>query len=164
MNEDVKRLSMEDFNRICLDCGLVPNEEKNKYYNNEASYFSRVHPVSKKPVEVAYYEDFIDDDDTYLYVGAHGVGSILEKDYCQFSTSYLRIKESELRTSIEKVKKLLDEELEARKSTNVPLHSLADFLAHADIDTKKVSVELSVPFQEFIDKLSESPVIKIKID
>ena len=164
MSEDIKRLSMDEFNRICLDCGLVPNEAKNKYYNNEASYFNLVHPVSKNPVEVAYYEDFIDDDDTYLYVGAHGVGSILKKDYCQFSTSYLGIKESELRTSIDKVKKLLDEELEARKSTKVPLHSLADFLAHADIDTQKVSVELSVTFQEFIDKLSESPVIKIKFD
>lgn len=164
MNEDIKRLSMEDFNRICLDCGLVPNEAKNTYYNNEASYFNLVHPVSKTPVEVAYYEDFIDDDDTYLFVGAHGVGSILEKDYCQFSTSYLRIEESELRTSIEKVKKLLDEELEARKSADVPLHSLVDFLAHADIDTQKVRVELSVPFHEFIEKLTENPVIKIKFD
>lgn len=162
MNEDIKRLSMEDFNRICLDCGLVPNEEKNTYYNNEASYFNLVHPVSKTPIEVAYYEDFIEDDDTYLYIGAHGVGSILEKNYHQISTSYLRIEESEIRTSIEKVKKLLDEELEARKSSNVPLHSLVDFLAQADIDT--VSVELSVPFQEFIDKLTESPVIKIKFD
>ncbi len=51
---------MEDFNRICLDCGLIPNEAKNKEYNNEASYFNLVHPLSEQPIEVAYYEDFID--------------------------------------------------------------------------------------------------------
>ena len=53
------KLSMETFNRICLDCGLVPNEAKNKEYNNEASYFDLVHPLSEQPIEVAYYEDFI---------------------------------------------------------------------------------------------------------
>lgn len=37
MNEKNKRCSMENFNRICLDCGLVPNESKNTMYNNEAS-------------------------------------------------------------------------------------------------------------------------------
>ena len=41
---------MEDFNRICLDCGLVPNESKNTMFNNEASYFDLVHPLSEEPI------------------------------------------------------------------------------------------------------------------
>ena len=51
MNEKNKRCSMENFNRICLDCGLVPNESKNTMYNNEASYFDLVHPLSEQPIE-----------------------------------------------------------------------------------------------------------------
>lgn len=163
MNEEIKRLSMEDFNRICLDCGLVPNEAKNKKYNNEASYFNLVHPISKEPTEVAYYEDFIDDDDTFLYIGAHQIGSILGKQFCQTSTSFLRIPESEVREYIENVKKLLDEELEARKNTKVPLKELIDFLAYGDIETSKVMVELSVPFNEFLAKLETNPVLKIDV-
>lgn len=166
MNEEIKRLSMETFNRICLDCGLVPNEAKNKEYNDEASYFNLVHPLSKEPIEVAYYEDFIDDDDTCLYVGAHKIASILGKNFCQTSTTYLRIPESDLRRDIENVKKLLDEELKARKKTKVRLKELVDFLSEiskTDIDTKKVKVELSVPVSEFISKLGKNAVIKIDV-
>ena len=161
-NEEIKRLSMEDFNRICLDCGLVPNEAKNTKYNHEASYFNLVHPLAKEPIEVAYYEEFIDDDDTYLYIGAFA-SSILGKDFCQTSTNYLRIEESIVRKGIEEVKKLLDEEFEARKNTKVPLKKFVNFLAHSRIDITKSVVELSVPFHEFLDKLSENTVIKIKV-
>lgn len=162
MNEEIKRLSMEDFNRICLDCGLVPNEAKNKEYNDEASYFNLVHPLAKEPIEVAYYEDFIDDDDTYLYIGAH-TGSILGKNFCQTSTNYLRIEESVVRKEIETVKKLLDEEFEARKNTKVPLKEFVNFLAHSRINITKPVVELSVPFHEFLDRLGTNPVLKIDV-
>ena len=154
---------MEDFNRICLDCGLVPNEAKNKKYNNEASYFDLVHPLSEQPIEVAYYEDFIDDDYSTIHVGAH-IHSILGYHFGIIHTTRLGIDEEYIRMSIDKLKHFLDEELEARKKTKVPLKEFIDFIAPQRELVRNGMVELSVPFNEFIAKLGKNPVIKIDVE
>lgn len=163
MNKETKRLSMEAFNRICLDCGLVPNEAKNKEYNDEASYFNLVHPLSEQPIEVAYYEDFIDDDYSTIHVGAH-IRSILGYHFCIIDTTRLGIDEEYIRQSIRKLKLFLDEELEARKNTKVPLKEFIDFIAPQRELVRNGLVELSVPFSEFIAKLGKNPVLKIDVE
>lgn len=163
MNKETKRLSMEDFNRICLDCGLVPNESKNKEYNNEASYFDLVHPLSEQPIEVAYYEDFIDDDYSTIHVGAH-IPSILGYRFSIIHTTRLGIDEEYIRQSIDKLKHFLDEELEARKKTKVHLKEFIDFIAPQRELVRNGMVELSVPFNEFIAKLGKNPVLKIDVE
>lgn len=162
MNKETKRLSMETFNRICLDCGLVPNEAKNKEYNDEASYFNLVHPLSEQPIEVAYYEDFIDDDYSTIHVGAH-IHSILGYHFRIIDTTRLGIDEEYIRKSIDKLKHFLDEELEARKKTKVPLKEFIDFIAPQRELVRNGMVELSVPVSEFISKLGTNPVLKIDV-
>ena len=147
---------MENFNRICLDCGLVPNESKNTMYKNEASYFDLVHPLSEQPIEVAYYEDFIDDDYSTIHVGAH-IHSILGYHFRIIDTTRLGIDEEYIRKSIEKLKHFLDEELEARKKTKVPLKEFIDFIAPQRELVRNGMVELSVPFNDFIAKLGKNP-------
>lgn len=159
---------MEDFNRICLDCGLIPNEAKNKMYNNEASYFDLVHPLSEEPIEVAFYEDFIDDDYSTIHVGAH-IHSILGYRFSiihqtRIGIASLGIDEEYIRQSIDKLKHFLDEELEARKKTKLHLQELIDFIAPQRELVRTVMVELSVPFNEFIAKLGKKPVIKIDVE
>ena len=161
--KDKKKLEMEDFNRICLDCGLVPNEAKNKEYNNEASYFNLVHPISKAPIEVAYYEDFIDDDYSTIHVGAC-IRSILGYHFSIVHTTRLGIDEEYIRQSIRKLKLFLDEELEARKNTKVPLKEFIDFIAPQRELVRNGLVELSVPVSEFIAKLGRNPVLKIDVE
>lgn len=160
--KDKKKLEMEDFNRICLDCGLIPNEAKNKEYNNEASYFNLVHPISKEPIEVAYYEDFIDDDYSTIHVGAC-IRSILGYHFSIVHTTRLGIDEEYIRQSIRKLKLFLDEELEARKNTKVPLKEFIDFIAPQRELVRNGLVELSVPVSEFIAKLGKKPVLKIDV-
>ena len=161
--KDKKKLEMEDFNRICLDCGLIPNEAKNKEYNNEASYFNLVHPISKEPIEVAYYEDFIDDDYSTIHVGAC-IRSILGYHFSIVHTTRLGIDEEYIRQSIRKLKLFLDEELEARKNTKVPLKEFIDFIAPQRELVRNGLVELSVPVSEFIAKLGKNPVLKIDVE
>ena len=161
--KDKKKLEMEDFNRICLDCGLTPNEAKNKEYNNEASYFNLVHPISKEPIEVAYYEDFIDDDYSTIHVGAC-IRSILGYHFSIVHTTRLGIDEEYIRQSIRKLKLFLDEELEARKNTKVPLKEFIDFIAPQRELVRNGLVELSVPVSEFIAKLGKNPVLKIDVE
>lgn len=160
--KEKKKLEMEDFNRICLDCGLVPNESKNTEYNNEASYFNLVHPLSEQPIEVAYYEDFIDDYST-IHVGAH-IHSILGYHFAIVHTTRLGIDEEYLRQSIDKLKHFLDEEREARKKTKVRLKEFIDFIAPQRELVRNGMVELSVPVSEFIAKLGKNPVLKIDVE
>lgn len=157
------KLEMEDFNRICLDCGLVPNEAKNTEYNNEASYFDLVHPLSEQPIEVAYYEDFIDDDYSTIHVGAH-IHSILGYHFSIIHTTRLGIDEEYIRKSIDKLKHFLDEELEARKKTKVRLKEFIDFISTQRELVRNGMVELSVPFNEFIAKLGKKTVLKIDVE
>lgn len=157
------KLEMEDFNRICLDCGLAPNEAKNTEYNNEASYFDLVHPLSEQPIEVAYYEDFIDDDYSTIHVGAH-IHSILGYHFAIIHTTRLGLDEEYLRQSIDKLRHFLDEELEARKKTKFRLKEFIDFIAPQRELVRNGMVELSVPFNEFIAKLGKNPVIKIDVE
>ncbi len=161
--KEKKKLEREEFNRICLDCGLIPNEAKNKEYNNEASYFDLVHPLSEQPIEVAYYEDFIDDDYSTIHVGAH-IRSILGYHFSIIHTTRLGLDEEYLRQSIRKLKLFLDEELEARKNTKVPLKDFIDFIAPQRELVRNGMVELSVPFNEFIAKLGKNPVLKIDVE
>lgn len=161
--KEKKKLEMEDFNRICLDCGLVPNEAKNKEYNNEASYFDLVHPLSEQPIEVAYYEDFIDDDYSTIHVGAH-IHSILGYHFAIIHTTRLGLDEEYLRQSIDKLRHFLDEELEARKKTKFRLKEFIDFIAPQRELVRNGMVELSVPFNEFIAKLGKNPVLKIDVE
>lgn len=54
-------------------------------------------------------------------------------------------------------KHFLDEELEARKKTKVPLKEFIDFIAPQRERVRNGMVELSVPFNDFITKLGKNP-------
>lgn len=114
------------------------------------------YPLSEQPIEVAYYEDFIDDDYSTIHVGAH-IHSILGYHFRIIDTTRLGIDEEYIRKSIEKLKHFLDEELETRKKTKVPLKEFIDFIAPQRELVRNGMVELSVPFNDFIAKLGKNP-------
>lgn len=156
------RLSMEDFNRICLDCGLTPNVEKNKEYLDEGSYFTITHPISDKPIEVAAYEDFTDDDDTYVRITAPRNKlnlALSDFDFYVIETSSPRgITESKVRKAIANVKQFLDAEYEARKQKTISFERFINYLSKTAACWKNTTVELSCPFNEFMEKIANASV------
>jgi len=156
------RLSMEDFNRICLDCGLTPDVEKNKEYLDEASYFTITHPLSDKPIEVAAYEDFIDDDSTFVRITAPRNKLHLALsgfDFYVIDTDSPRgITEYKVRKAIANVKQFLDAEYEARKQKTISFEGFINYLSKTSACWKNTTVELSCPFNEFMEKIENASV------
>lgn len=156
------RLSMEEFNQACLECGLTPNEERNKEYNNEASYFTISHPLSDKPIPIAAYEDFIDDDDVFINVEIPRNQLNLALAGYEFNVistnSAYRLTPKRIKEAIENMKAFLDKELEARKKTSVPFERFINYLGKTCSSWKNATVELSCPFDEFMQKIQEESV------
>lgn len=156
------RLSMEDFNRICIDCGLTPNEEKNAACFDEASYFYITHPISDKPIEIACYEEFQEDDHCYVIVDVPRQQLNLALSGYKFevisTNSPYGITEEKIRRSIANLKQFLDEEYEARKQKVVPLDKFIDYFSKTYACWKNVTVELSCPFNEFMEKIVNESV------
>lgn len=161
------RLSMEDFNRICIDCGLTPNEEKNAIRFGEASYFYIKHPISDKPIEIACYEEIPDDDHCdiihyYISVDVPRQQLNLALSGYRFevisTSSPYGLTEEKVRRSIANLKQFLDEEYEARKQKVVPLNKFIDYFYKTYACWRNVSVELSCPFNEFMEKVVNASV------
>ena len=155
-------LSVEDFNRICIDCGLTPDEKKNAACFDEASYFYITHPISDKPIEIACYEEFQEDDNCYIKVDVHRQQLNLALSGYKFevisTTSPYGLTEEKVRRSIANLKQFLDEEYEARKQKVVPLDKFIDYFYKTYACWKNVTVELSCPFNEFMEKVVNESV------
>lgn len=155
-----QKLTMEEFNRICTECGLTPDVKRNELCFGEASYFTYTHPISDKPINFAYYEDFSDDDRTYISVGVPSQLNLALGDYHseRISTDFPFIDEEQIRSCIENQKKFLDAEFEARKKTTVPFNKFIDYLSKTYPCWRNVTVELSCPFNEFMQKIEGATV------
>lgn len=155
-------LSVEDFNRICIDCGLTPNKEKNAACFDEASYFYIKHPISDKPIEIACYEEFQEDDHCYIMVDVPRQQLNLALSGYKFevisTSSPYGLTEEKVRRSIANLKQFLDEEYEARKKTVVPLDKFIDYFYKTYACWHNVTVELSCPFNEFMEKVVNASV------
>lgn len=155
-------LSVEDFNRICIDCGLTPDEKKNAACFDEASYFYITHPISDKPIEIACYEEFQEDDNCYIKVDVHRQQLNLALSGYKFevisTTSPYGLTEEKVRRSIANLKQFLDEEYEARKQKVIPLNKFIDYLSKTYGCWQNTVVELSCPFNEFMEKIANVSV------
>ena len=155
-------LSVEDFNRICIDCGLTPDEKKNAACFDEASYFYSTHPISDKPIEIACYEEFQEDDNCYIKVDVHRQQLNLALSGYKFevisTTSPYGLTEEKVRRSIANLKQFLDEEYEARKQKVIPLNKFIDYLSKTYGCWQNTVVELSCPFNEFTEKIANASV------
>lgn len=155
-------LSVEDFNRICIDCGLTPDEKKNAACFDEASYFYITHPISDKPIEIACYEEFQEDDNCYIKVDVHRQQLNLALSGYKFevisTTSPYGLTEEKVRRSIANLKQFLDEEYEARKQKVIPLNKFIDYLSKTYGCWQNTVVELSCPFNEFMEKIANASV------
>lgn len=160
-------LFVEDFNRICIDCGLTPDEKKNASRFDEASYFYIKHPISDKPIEIACYEEYQEDDQGdinhyYIRVDVPRQQLNLALSGYKFevisTNSPYGITEEKVRRSIANLKQFLDEEYEARKQKVVPLDKFIDYFYKTYACWKNVTVELSCPFNEFMEKVVNESV------
>ena len=155
-------LSVEDFNRICIDCGLTPDEKKNAACFDEASYFYITHPISDKPIEIACYEEFQEDDHCYIMVDVprHHLNLALSgyKFEVISTTTPYGLTEEKVRRSIANLKQFLDEEYEARKQKVVPFNKFIDYLSKTYACWNNVTVELSCPFNEFMEKIANASI------
>jgi len=161
------RLSVEDFNRICIDCGLTHDEKKNAACFDEASYFYITHPISDKPIEIACYEEFQEGDsccvkDYYIRVDVHRQQLNLALSGYKFevisTSSPYGLTEEKVRRSIANLKQFLDKEYEARKQKVIPLNKFIDYLSKTYGCWQNTEVELSCPFNEFMEKIANASV------
>ena len=155
-----QKFTMEEFNRICTECGLTPDVKRNEQCFGEASYFTYTHPISDKPIEFAYYEEFCEDDNIYISVGVPSQFNMALGDYPseRISTDFPFIAEERIRSCIENQKRFLDEELEARNKTTIPFNKFIDFMSKKYPCWRNVTVELSCPFNEFMKKIEGATV------
>lgn len=150
-----KRFNMEEFNRICMDCGLIHMEDTP---NN--SIFGIRHPLSEIPITIAVYVKAKDSmeycPDEYIAV------EINERKYAMvlpFMGRYIRtsrpweLDEAQLRETINGIKSYLDAEYEARKGNNISLERLFHFVNASADRLFNTSVELSCPVQEFLNNM-----------
>lgn len=155
-----QKLTMEEFNRICTECGLTPDVKRNEQCFGEASYFTYTHPISDTPIEFACYEEFSEDDNIYISVGVPSQFNMALGDYPseRISTDFPFIAEARIRSCIENQKRFLDAELEARNKTTIPFNKFIDFMAKKYPFWRNVTVELSCPFKEFMNKIEGATV------
>lgn len=150
-----KRFSMEEFNRICTDCGLIHTED-----TPDKSIFGIKHPLSEYPITIAVYvkaKDSTEDcPDEFIAV------DINESKYAMvllFKERYIRtnrpweVDGSQLRETIKGIKSYLDAEYEARKGNNISLERLIHFVNASADRLFNTSVELSCPVQEFLNNM-----------
>ena len=156
------RLTVEEFNRACTECGLTPDVKKNESCFDEASYFYLTHPISDKPIEVACYEEFQEDDHSYIMVDVPRQQLNLALSGYKFEVistdSPYGITEEKVRRSIANLKQFLDEEYEARKQKVIPLDKFINYLSKTYSCWRNATVELSCPFNECMEKIDRASV------
>lgn len=150
------RFTMDDFNRICTDCGLIHTED-----TPLQSVFSINHPLSNKPIAIATYiksKDSTDDNpDEFVAV------EVSESTYAKalpFRVDYIRtirtwlLDEQQIRDAIKSVTSFLDSEYKARKGKTISMERFFHFINDNDVERLfYTDLELSCTVQEFLDNM-----------
>lgn len=150
-----KRFNMEEFNRICTDCGLIHMEDL-----PTNSIFGIKHPLSELPIIIAVYVKAKDstEDCPYEFIAVE----INERKYAMvlpFMGNYIRtyrpweLDAAQLREAINNIKSYLDAEYESRKGNNISLERLFHFVTASADRLYNTSVELSCSVQEFLNNM-----------
>ena len=150
------RFTMDDFNRICTDCGLIHTKN-----TSLQSVFSVKHPLSDKPIDIAVYikakDSTEDNPDEFVAV------EVSETKYAKalpFRVDFIRtirtwlLDETQVRDAIKSVTSFLDAEYEARKGNRISLERFFHFINDNDVDRLfHTDLELSCTVQEFLDNM-----------
>jgi hypothetical protein len=150
-------MDMPEFMRICVEQGLIFDEEDFKKENEEACQFLFAHPLFDKPKVIAVFCDYMEDDESIMRVFAPKISIICHNDFTRevLYSQPQHVSGEDLVSAIESIKKLCDEELELQnKGTELTTKQLSDYLLYTLGNNAKIKLNCS------IRELVQSPIGK----
>jgi len=150
-------MEMPEFMRICVEQGLIFDEEDFKKENEEACQFLFAHPLFDKPRVIAFFCEYTEDDESIMRVFAPRNVIICHKDFDRevLYRQPQHVNGEDLVSAIESIKKLCDEELELQnKGTELTTKQLSDYLLYTLGNNAKIKLNCS------IRELVQSPIGK----
>ena len=150
-------MEMPEFMRICVEQGLIFDEEDFKKENEEACQFLFAHPLFDKPRVIAFFCEYTEDDESIMRVFAPRNVIICHKDFDRevLYRQPQHVSGEDLVSAIESIKKLCDEELELQnKGTELTIKQLSDYLLYTLGNNAKIKLNCS------IRELVQSPIGK----
>jgi len=150
-------MDMPEFMRICVEQGLIFDEEDFKKENEEACQFLFAHPLFDKPKVIAVFCDYMEDDESIMRVFAPKISIICHNDFTRevLYSQPQHVSGEDLVSAIECIKKLCDEELELQnKGTELTTKQLSDYLLYTLGNNAKIKLNCS------IRELVQSPIGK----
>ena len=150
-------MEMPEFMRICVEQGLIFDEEDFKKENEEACQFLFAHPLFDKPKVIAVFCDYMEDDESIMRVFAPKISIICHNDFTRevLYSQPQHVSGEDLVSAIESIKKLCDEELELQnKGNELTTKQLSDYLLYTLGNNAKIKLNCS------IRELVQSPIGK----
>lgn len=150
-------MDMPEFMRICVEQGLIFDEEDFKKENEEACQFLFAHPLFDKPKVIAVFCDYMEDDESIMRVFAPKISIICHNDFARevLYSQPQHVSGDDLVSAIESIKKLCDEELELQnKGNELTTKQLSDYLLYTLGNNAKIKLNCS------IRELVQSPIGK----
>ena len=149
-------MDMPEFMRICVEQGLIFDEEDFKKENEEACQFLLAHPLFDKPRVIAVFCDYMEDDESIMRVFAPKISIICHNDFARevLYSQPQHVSGEDLVSAIESIKKLCDEELELQKGNELTTKQLSDYLLYTLGNNAKIKLNCS------IRELVQSPIGK----
>ena len=150
-------MDMPEFMRICVEQGLIFDEEDFKKENEEACQFLFAHPLFDKPKVIAVFCDYMEDDESIMRVFAPKISIICHNDFARevLYSQPQHVSGEDLVSAIESIKSLCDEELELQnKGNELTTKQLSDYLLYTLGDNAKIKLNCS------IRELVQSPIGK----
>ena len=149
-------MDMPEFMRICVEQGLIFDEEDFKKENEEACQFLFAHPLFDKPRVIAVFCDYMEDDESIMRVFAPKISIICHNDFARevLYSQPQHVSGEDLVSAIESIKKLCDEELELQKGNELTTKQLSDYLLYTLGNNAKIKLNCS------IRELVQSPIGK----
>lgn len=140
-------MEMPEFMRICVEQGLIFDEEDFKKENEEACQFLFAHPLFDKPRVIAVFCEYMEDDETTMRVFAPKNAIICHKDFDRevLFGNPQHVSGDDLVSAIESIKKLCDEELELQnKGNELTTKQLSDYLLYTLGNNAKIKLNCSI--------------------
>lgn len=150
-------MDMPEFMRICVEQGLIFDEEDFKKKNEEACQFLFAHPLFDKPKVIAVFCDYMEDDESIMRVFAPKISIICHNDFARevLYSQPQHVSGEDLVSAIESIKKLCDDELELQnKGNELTTKQLSDYLLYTLGENAKIKLNCS------IRELVQSPIGK----
>ena len=150
-------MDMPEFMRICVEQGLIFDEEDFKKENEEACQFLFAHPLFDKPKVIAVFCDYMEDDESIMRVFAPKISIICHNDFARevLYSQPQHVSGEDLVSAIESIKKLCDDELELQnKGNELTTKQLSDYLLYTLGNNAKIKLNCS------IRELVQSPIGK----